>query len=174
MVSPIAGGRRRIDHVLDPDFVAGLTDLPLTDLRDRRREAMQEDADLSYLRRMLQGRIDILLARTELAGYGPDDLAERLSRILASPPRAKRSSRSMLYEPTRLAERRRYVERLISDIGLSDVEQMTGAGVDAALDRLRAEERSVSEVRSSVHEVIDVLTVELSSRYRSGEAPPAV
>src|SRR5690349_11449417 len=43
-----------------------LTLLRLSDLRALRREAQRDEADLSYVRRLLQGRIDIL--RAELAG----------------------------------------------------------------------------------------------------------
>ncbi|MEU8957221.1 ABC transporter substrate-binding protein [Streptomyces sp. NPDC048518] len=42
-----------------------LTALRLPELRELRRAAQQDEADLSYLRRLLQGRIDIL--RAELA-----------------------------------------------------------------------------------------------------------
>ena len=60
MTRPMPGGRRRVDHVLAPEFLEGLSDLPLADLRARRREAEQEEADLSYLRRMLHGRMSII------------------------------------------------------------------------------------------------------------------
>ena len=60
--------------------------LSLAELRTLRRTAHREEADLSYVRRLVQGRIDILLAeqrrrRSEAGGSGP--LADRLARILA-------------------------------------------------------------------------------------------
>ena len=58
-------GNRRIDKVLDPEFVEGLRQISLDELRGRRKEAEQEETDLSYMRRLLQGRLDIL--RAELA-----------------------------------------------------------------------------------------------------------
>ncbi len=48
-----------------------LTALSLPELRTLRREAQRDEADLSYLRRLLQGRIDIL--RAELARRTPVD-----------------------------------------------------------------------------------------------------
>ena len=62
MTEPMQGGRRRIDLVLAEDFLVGIDSVDLDDVRGRRREAEQEDADLSYIRRMLQGRMDILRA----------------------------------------------------------------------------------------------------------------
>src|SRR5690349_11261561 len=56
-----------------------LTRLTLPALRTLRRDAQRDEADLSYVRRLLQGRIDIL--RAELARRSPtgrDPLAERL------------------------------------------------------------------------------------------------
>src|SRR3954463_2635462 len=49
----LSGGRRRIDKVLADDFAVDLEGLDISDLRERRREAEQEEADLSYVRRML-------------------------------------------------------------------------------------------------------------------------
>ncbi|MFD0570780.1 hypothetical protein ACFQ0T_18235 [Kitasatospora gansuensis] len=47
----------------------GLTGLGLEQLRLLRRDAQDQEADLSYLRRLLHGRLDIL--RAELARRGP-------------------------------------------------------------------------------------------------------
>jgi hypothetical protein len=59
-VEVVRSGQRRIDRVLDPRFVAGVGQLDLAELRSRREEAEAEEADISYLRRLLQGRLDIL------------------------------------------------------------------------------------------------------------------
>ena len=59
MTAPMAGGRRRIDRVLAEDFLADLDSADLETLRAMRAEAEQEEVDLSYVRRLIQGRIDI-------------------------------------------------------------------------------------------------------------------
>ena len=64
-VDGTAQGNRRIDRVLAEDFLDGLRDLPLAEVRQLRTEAEQEEVDLSYLRRMIQGRLDILRAERE-------------------------------------------------------------------------------------------------------------
>jgi hypothetical protein len=60
---------QRTDSPLHPDPPApDLTLLRLPELRTLRRDAQRDEADLSYVRRLLQGRIDIL--RAELARRG--------------------------------------------------------------------------------------------------------
>jgi hypothetical protein len=177
MTEFMAGGRRRIDRVLDPDFVDGIRDLPLEELRRRRAEADQEGVDLSYARRLLQGRIDILRAEQERRrGDGP--LAElprgdaaivaALGRILADPPAPDRpvsQGRHALATPTRVGEHRREAERAVADVGGSDLGAMDDDGLGAAIDDLREIEARVSRSRRSVHAVIDSLTDEVARRY---------
>lgn len=75
-----------------------LSRLSLSELRALRRDAQRDEADLSYVRRLLQGRIDILHA--ELARRGraavpaPKDasVVERLPEILRDAPARHRSS----------------------------------------------------------------------------------
>lgn len=76
--NPRAGGGRagvhrppaqRTDSPLPPDSPQPDLTLPrLPELRTLRRDAQRDEADLSYVRRLLQGRIDIL--RAELARRG--------------------------------------------------------------------------------------------------------
>src|SRR4051794_5522737 len=58
----MAGGRRRVDRGLAPHFLVGVSELGLDEIRSRRADAEQEEGDLSYARRLLQGRLDILRA----------------------------------------------------------------------------------------------------------------
>ena len=53
-------GKRALDRILDDSYVADLAAVPMADLRARREEVEREEAWLSYIRRMLHGRIDIL------------------------------------------------------------------------------------------------------------------
>ncbi|MFN8125194.1 MAG: aerial mycelium formation protein [Candidatus Nanopelagicales bacterium] len=171
MVTAMPGGRRRIDHIMAPEFLADLPDLPMATVRERRQTAMQEEADLSYVRRMLQGRIEILTAELDTQPDESDDeLVQRLTRALVQHTATPGvSSRHLVAEPTRLAERRRYVERVIADVGLSDVGAMTPDEVRAAIARLTEQEQLVSRTRGEVHEVIDTLTSELARRYQTGQ-----
>src|ERR1051325_8165902 len=62
LASESPGGHRRIDRVLSEGYLDGLGELPIAEVRVLRQEAEQEEADLSYLRRLLQGRVDIIQA----------------------------------------------------------------------------------------------------------------
>jgi hypothetical protein len=168
------GGRRRIDHVLAEDYLAGLESMHLDDVRTRRREAEQEEADLSYIRRMLQGRMDILRAELSRRSGGPagdENLVAHLSRILSDSSRADHGlGRFLTVEPSRVDEHRRAVEQVIADVGVSDVEGRSDDELRAALARLEDFEHEVSEDRRRVQKVMDALTAEMTRRYRSGSA----
>src|SRR5687768_13403279 len=75
---------RRIDRIRDAAYVDGLGELDLDDLRARRDECLAEREYLSLLRRLVQGRAEILQAELETRGDGGDraSLVESLSTIL--------------------------------------------------------------------------------------------
>lgn len=180
MSDHVAGGNRRIDRVLAEDYLAGLEGLPMAELRELRQEAEQEEVDLSFLRRLLQGRLDILAAELDRRsgsgdGGGTTSLVDQLPRILADEPRpaARGRGRHTVLEPSRVDQHRRRVEALVADVGLSDVAAQDEATLSAGLDRLRAEERTVSAQRQRVQEVLDACTAEVTRRYREGEADVA-
>ena len=172
MSKPVAGGHRRVDKVLAADFLDGLAEMSLDELRDRRREADQEEADLSYLRRMLHGRLDIVRAEIEQrANPGEGSLVERLAKILADPDRGTRTSgRHVTAQPSRVDEHRRRVEQAIADAVVSDVTHRTDDELAQAVIDLCANEAEVSEVRREVQQVADALGAELTRRYREGLA----
>lgn len=169
---PVPGGRRRIDRVLADDFLDGLAGLDLDELRRRRREAEQEEADLSYVRRMLQGRMDIL--RAELArrsGGSESKIVEHLAQVLSESERDDHGlGRFLRVEPSRVDEHRRAVEQVVADIGISEVEGHSDDDLRSALDRLEVFEHGVSEHRGRVQRVMDALTGEVAGRYKSGAA----
>ena len=52
--------RRRIDLALDPEFIADLETVDVAELRERRQLLDILDTELSYYRRILHGRMDLL------------------------------------------------------------------------------------------------------------------
>jgi hypothetical protein len=169
-----AGGRRRVDRVLASDYLDGIEAMSLAELRALRREAQQEEADLSYVRRLLQGRIDIL--RAELARRGDEDegagsVMAQLPEILADEPAASPgSARYLTVGPSRLGEYRRRIEVALADVELSDLSARTDAELRGALDRLTGHEQGVSRTRHDVQRVADRCSAEIARRYRDGEA----
>ena len=172
------GKHRRIDRVLAEDYLDGLAARPLDEVREMRRDAEQEEVDLSYLRRILQGRLDIL--RAELArrsGNAGDSIVDSLAQILtddhAAPSGPRGLGRHATLEPSRADSHRRHVEQLIADVDLSNPEAHDDASLQRVLQTLEAEEQDVSTKRRQVQTVMDACTAEITRRYREGEADPS-
>jgi hypothetical protein len=167
-------GHRRIDRVLSEGYLDGLASLPLSEVRELRDQAEQEEADLSYLRRMLQGRVDIInaeLARRRGDAGGGGSIIDQLPRILAderSPARGL--GRHTVIEPSRVDEHRRLVERLVGDSDLSALAGRTVEQLEETLQRFGDHERQISEQRHAVQIVMDAAAHEITRRYREGEA----
>lgn len=160
---------RRIDRIRDPSYLDGIEGQSLEDVRARRDECMAEREYLSLLRRLVQGRAEILKA--ELASRGSDDdrpLVDRLSEILASDQPVTSRGEAMkvsLPEEEMLLARRR-IERLVADAGISDPSELDDDRLKEAVDVLAGEEREVSTQRGDVHRVLDALQDELKRRYK--------
>jgi hypothetical protein len=172
MSEPIAGGRRRVDRVLGEGFLDDLDGLSLQELRERRHDAEQEDADLSYIRRLLQGRLDIIRAERERrAKEAGDKVVDHLSEVLGDGPRTTHGSgRFLNVEPSRVEESRRRVEQLIADPHLSDIDTLTDVEIGLAYEEISNHEHAVSELRHRVQSAMDTLTAEVARRYRDGRA----
>jgi hypothetical protein len=167
------GGRRRIDRVLAPDYVTDLDRLDLAEVRARRDDAAQEETDLSYLRRLLHGRIDIVRAELRRrAEGGSEPVVDQLARILADNAIAPGTGlgRHQSLEPSRAEAHRRHIEALVSDTDLSDVGALPDERLDLALRTYVAEEASVSARRREVQAVMDQLNAEIAARYKAGSA----
>ncbi|MEX0984987.1 MAG: aerial mycelium formation protein [Actinomycetota bacterium] len=162
---------RRIDRVLEPSFVQGLNALALDDLRGRRDEALSEREHLSLLRRMLQGRSEILRAEMHSRASSEDEapLVERLSEILADdepagPSRGESLTVALPEEELLLARRR--VEKLAGDAGISDPTTLDDDALAAAVQTLATEERIISATRRAVMDALDAVQDELKRRYK--------
>src|SRR5687768_2558993 len=172
-VEGTAQGNRRIDRVLAEGFLEGLRDLPLAEVRELRTEAEQEEVDLSYLRRMIQGRLDILRAELNRRDSSSNEtLVEGLAAILADEPRApaRGLGRHTTVEPSRADSHRRYVEALVADVDLSDTGARSTDEIAHAMRTLSEEEQSISGKRRAVQKVMDACSAEITRRYRDGEA----
>ncbi|MGW1882144.1 RsiG family protein [Streptomyces sp. NPDC001970] len=166
-----------------------LAALRLPELRALRRDSQRDEADLSYVRRLLQGRIDILRAelarRTdppvcpaqpavpEGAGrLGPDAaVVDRLSAILADPPSRRGSSaRHVTLSTPRGEEYRRLAAEMLAEVELSDLDARTDEELHAAMGRLARYEQQVSRQRAQLQRTADDCSAEIARRYREGEA----
>ena len=166
-------GNTRSHLLLDPEYLSGLGERSLEEIRAMRAEAEQEETELSYLRRMLQGHVDILRAeQARRSGDGPaGSLVDALPEILADERVPSHGlGRHSALEPADIDAHRRYVEALVSDGALSNPGALDDQTLSRSLDVLSREEADVSRRRRSIQQVMDTLTAELGRRYKDGVA----
>lgn len=163
--------------VLDPAYLEGLSSLPIGEVRSRRDHATEVEVGLSYLRRMIQGRLDIILAesrRRESGDPGGDvaELVQRLPAILGDRVRAPGSGRlPTLMAPAEpeLSELGR-LDEIIDTESLASLPDLSDEQLGQVADALSDFEHEVSADRRAIFEVIDRLQEEIVRRYKSGEA----
>ena len=82
---PVSEHRRTIDTVLEPEYLADISEADLDDLRQRRETAEDVESQISYYRRLLHGRVDLLnFELRRRRGQEDRSLIEALPEILAS------------------------------------------------------------------------------------------
>lgn len=156
-----------LPELRQPDLPA----LRLPELRTLRRDSHRDEADLSYVRRLLQGRIDIL--RAELARRTAPEMpvVDRLSEILADAPSRHRSSaRHVTLSTPHNEEYRRLASDMLAEVQLSDLDARTDDELHAAMGRLIRYEQQVSRRRHLLQRTADDCSAEIARRYREGEA----
>lgn len=148
-----------------------LTDLHLAELRRLRHAAQREEADLGFVRRLLQGRIDILRAELARRHRVSAPVVDRLPEILADPPaRQRASARHVTLGPPHSATYRRLVAAVLDQVELSDLAARTDEELRQALARLGEVEQQLSRRRQDLHRAADRCGAEIARRYRDGEA----
>ena len=171
--SPVGGAA--VDELLEPGFLDAATQSSMSEVRRLRRQAEQEEVNLSYTRRLLQGRLDIV--RRELQRRAEHDgrsLVDLLPEILAEKGRgpAHGLGRHQTVQPSSPEEFESWVNGL-SDVDLSSIQDLSDAKLERAARALAEAEKGLSERRRGVQHVMDALAGELGRRYREGEADVA-
>jgi hypothetical protein len=165
--------RRRIDRVTDPAYLEGLSEHGLPELRAMRDDCREEEARLSYARRVAQGQADIARAeqrRRQGEGGDDDSLVAALTEILADAPApGSREARSMsVYSGEDGLYGARAHDTLVDDGTLSRVPELSDDELAELLERLVAKETQISALRRTVLDHLDALSAELVDRYRDG------
>jgi hypothetical protein len=166
-----------LDRLLDPAYVADLAGVDLAAVRLRRAACQLREESVSYLRRVIQVRLDVLgteLARRQ-SGEAPaqmSDVIARLPEILAEHSRAPGMGQAPreLRLPDIDDELTRLVDDIITPGRLSELADIDTDELAALVDQFEALEHEVSGVRRALHGQIDVLQGEITRRYRTGEA----
>jgi hypothetical protein len=168
--------RRRIDIVLEPEYLEDLSGVGLDELRRRRTTAEDVETQISYYRRLLHGRMDLLdFELRRRSGEEKRTLLEALPEILATGMVLGNEPNLRHLEtmpPIPTSTGRRLIDRIMDDGVLTQLPELSREDLSEAIERLREVEAQLSVQRRQLHSVIDALQDEIISRYRSqqGEA----
>lgn len=173
--------RRLVDRLVDPSYVADLTGKPVEDLKNMRSEAREGEGEISFERRLAQGRIDILTAELERRSSGAEgasDIVDRLPEILGADPVSQGDSplpdRAPDFTVPRNADvPRRRVEEIVGEQTLARLPKLSPDEIKGIVTQLAEHEANLSAKRKAIHDVIDAIQAEIVRRYVSGEAGPS-
>jgi hypothetical protein len=163
----------RIKRLVDPAYVAKLDTRSLDDLHEMNAECNQIENALSFDRRLAQGRIEILEAEQERRARGGsvEDLVKDLPRILSGESGRSSITDTRVPPPDTPALELHWPdgrEELIADTTLAHLPVLPADELDSTLERLRAFERELSDLRHAMHGVIGVIEREIATRQVAG------
>ena len=168
-----------LDRILDDDYLAGLQDFGMDEVRARRDECQEIENALSYARRITQGRLDIVGAEIgrRAGGQGPSDLAGIVDRLEKGEMLGEHGRPEGFGRLPVLLAPGHEVDELIAEIEqtvdadiLERLPELGDGEVRDLASRLEELERSMSSRRRAVFERIDALQAEVIRRYKSGAA----
>lgn len=166
-----------LEQILDDSFLDGHEALDVDHLRAMRLRCQRVETSLSYLRRLAQGRIDIVTAELDRRSQGGDplaldDLVSRLPAVLSEGTRSNQvGPMPQFLAPGRVEGK--LADELAAmefDAHLSELPEVSGEWLDETRQRLVAYEQRVSQMRRRLFDRIDTLGAELGRRYRDGDA----
>jgi hypothetical protein len=166
-----------LEGLLAPSLLEGLHDRSLDVVRTQRNACQGAENGLSYVRRLAQGRLDIVGREVEhrREGGAPSDvssLLEELPEILADRMRGPGLGRPPQdLEPTDVPEA--LLQRLDGIAGptvLGELSTLDDERLGGLVASLQEFEQEVSGLRRRLHDQIDALQGEITRRYRDGEA----
>ena len=167
----------RLSRVLDPTYVADIESLSTDEVRQRRRECAEIETALSYVRRLAQGHLDILVADLQRRAVGDASpevsvMVTQLSEVLsAGPARAPGAGRlPTILAPDLEGSLIRELEAALADLTIGDLPALSDAEAIALGERLRDFERKVSRDRRALHEHMALFEADVVRRYKQGEA----
>jgi hypothetical protein len=165
----------RIQRLLDPQLISGLEARSLDELRAIKGECGDVENALSYLRRLAQGRIEILSAersRRERGG-SVEDLVKDLPNILSAESGRSAITDTRVPPPTAPGIELHWPdgrEQIVADTTLANLPLLAADELESTIERLRTFERELSDLRRDMHRVIDALEREIAGRQVAGTA----
>ena len=166
----------KLERLLAPDYLDGLRDRSLEDVRAMRGECQEAETAVSYLRRMAQGRLDLVHACLDHHGDKGEDLESlvaRLPSIIGSGPARPQGYGRLPSQMSPDLDRDDLTEELDAILDAdhtATLTTMSEAELRSVGEQLTAIEQRISDQRRTLHERIDKLQAEIVSRYKTGEA----
>jgi hypothetical protein len=164
-------------RLLDPHFLDDLSERDLDDVRQMRAESEETETAVSFLRRMAQGRLDLIHAYLDRRSRSEiNDMRafiEDLPSIIAAGPPPKAGPTRFF--GSRLPEARpedlsTELDAVLGAEKMSELESLDDRELDQIADELAEMERRISRQRRALHELIDRIQAEIVSRYKTGRA----
>ncbi|HXX90515.1 MAG TPA: hypothetical protein VEI83_09870 [Acidimicrobiales bacterium] len=168
-----------LERLFAPEYLQGIGERPLEEVRAMRDECQDAETAVSYLRRVAQGRLDIVHVYLHNSGEADDDtadltkLVERLPDIMgAGPPRPPGPGRLPASMGPDMAhgDLTAPIDAVLDGERIGELPSMTRQQLQDIADRLGDIEASISDNRRALHERIDKLQAEIVDRYKRGEA----
>ena len=166
-----------LDRVTSPAYLANLLTRPIGDIRSMRAEGQSIENAMSYVRRVAQGRLDIVAAELQRRRHGgdPSDLSELVAQLPDILTDRQRSGGPIRAPHDITVDR--VADELLDDLdailgigAISDLTHRDEAELITTRDALTDFERKLSATRRAIHDTLDTLQAELTRRYRTGEA----
>jgi len=147
------------------------SNMPLDQLRAERDRLRHEEDAVSFVRRLAQGRIDLVEAVRHRLSSGESTSVADIIRSGVGPAPSTGSARpprdtEVAADHPLLTE----FDQLCDRLGFDEMIELDGPGLDRLHDGLVAFEAAQSGRRRDLFERIDALTAELVRRYRDGDA----
>ena len=166
-----------LDALLAPGYLGDLEAREMDEVRAMRAECQEVETGLSLLRRVVQGRLDIvgLELHRRADGGDPEDLPDliaRLPEVLSDRTWSPGVGRlPQIMTPGELPpELESELDGIVGDGHLADLPTVDDAALHAMADQLTEFEQRVSGHRRELFERIDALQAEITRRYKTGEA----
>jgi hypothetical protein len=166
-----------LERILDPSYLDDLERWSTAEVRTRRAACEAAEEGVSYARRLVQGRLDILraeLLRRDDAGDGvANDLLSGLPAILsgdAVPTDPLRARATRVRVPASAAAYEAELDALVHGSEFERLEDRSTEDLAALIGRLADHERTLSSRRRELFGRIDALRDELADRYKDGRA----
>lgn len=166
-----------LQQLLDPGYLGDLRSRSMEVLRAMRAECQSVETGLSLLRRLVQGRLDIIgleLARRAEGGDPADlpALIARLPEVLSERTTSPGVGRlPQVMAPGELPEElEAELDGIVSAGQMADLPSLSDDDLHGVAESLGDYERKVSDHRRSLFGCIDAIQAEITRRYREGEA----